>query len=536
LLAVAGFPVQLSAQAAPATQPAAAPAATPAAPAAQPAAGSGPTAVPAGATDAATSPAAAADTTALRAPEDFKIEGVEPEAGGLTADATSQRAIAASSDLMQRRAELEQANAKIRQTTIQFFPQLVVRGSYTRLSPVAVEFGQGALVGAQNAGRLEVGACPGGMGQCVLDSAGQPVGAASFEIENLEDNYAVGASLTIPLSDYILRLSDAATSAQASRRAARYSLAAERARVDTDARVLYYNWLRAHGQVYVAQKALERTRARLQDAQAAFSVGSLTQADVMRIEALVANGQLALEQAESLRQLTRAQLAIIMSDMGPADYHVGEAVPPSAVDAPAEGSAHPLIAEAWGKRYELKALDSTIEALENGQSAARAGGYPRIDAVGDATYANPNQRYFPPKQDWNATWSVGVVASWNVGETFLSGARGDELAAQTENLRGQRVRLEALIASQVVSAVLDLRTAQAALQTSEITVRATEEAYRVTADRFRVGRATTTDMVTAETDLLGAKQTQINARIDSAIAGLRLQQALGRSAGTHAAR
>jgi outer membrane protein TolC len=53
----------------------------------------------------------------------------------------------------------------------------------------------------------------------------------------------------------------------------------------------------------------------------------------------------------------------------------------------------------------------------------------------------------------------------------------------------------------------------------------------VTADRFRVGRATTTDMVTAETDLLGAKQTQINARIDNAIATLRLQNALGRNQG-----
>jgi outer membrane protein TolC len=218
-----------------------------------------------------------------------------------------------------------------------------------------------------------------------------------------------------------------------------------------------------------------------------------------------------------------------MSDMGPADYRIGEAVPAASPELPATGSAHPLIAEAWSKRLELKALDATIVALQNGEDATRSGAWPRIDAVGDATYANPNPRYFPPRQEWNATWSVGVQATWNVGQTFLSGARGDELGAQTENVRSQRERMEAVIASQVVSAVLDLRTAQAALQTSETTVRAAEEAYRVTSDRFRVGRATTTDMVTAETDLLGAKQSRINALIDSAIAGLRLQHALGRS-------
>ena len=481
------------------------------------------TAVPAGTADPAAEPK-------LATADELTIEGVEPVAGGLTAAETARRAIAASSDLRQKRAELASADARIRQTTIEFFPQLVLRGSYTRLSPVAAEFGNGALVGAQNAGRLSVGPCPNGGGQCVLDSADQPVGAASFEIENLEDNFAVGASLTVPLSDYVLRLSDAATSAEKSREAARFAMVAEQARVETDARVLYYNWLRAHGQVFVASKALDRSKARLGDAQAAFAVGSLTQADVMRIEALVANGALALTQAESLRQLTRAQLAIVMSDQGAADYKVGEAVPAPVPALPQTGSqgAHALIAEANGKRYELKALDASLVALENGESATRAGSWPRVDAVGDATYANPNPRYFPPRQDWHATWSIGVQATWNVGQTFLSDARGDELAAQTENVRGQRVRMEAVIASQVVSAALDLQTAQAALQTSETTVRAAEEAYRVTSDRFRVGRATTTDMVTAETDLLGAKQTQINARIDSAIAGLRMQHALGR--------
>ena len=507
------------AQSAPAVQTPAAPAAEAQAP---PAAGQAPTAVPAG--------AAASAEPALATADELTIEGVEPVQGGLTAAQTAQRAIAASSDLRQKRAELSSANAKIAQTTIEFFPQLVVRGSYTRLSPVAAEFGNGALVGAQNPGRLSVGPCPMGGGQCVLDSMDQAVGAASFEIENLQDNFSVGASLTIPLSDYVLRLSDAATSAEKSRDAARFALSAEHARVETDARVLYYNWLRAHGQVYVANKALDRSKARLGDAQAAFAVGSLTQADVMRIEALVANSTLALTQAEALRQLTRAQLAIVMSDQGAAEYRIGEAVPAAAPALPVSGSegAHALIAEAFGKRHELKALDATLVALENGESAIRSGSWPRLDAVGDATYANPNPRYFPPRQDWQATWSVGLQATWNVGQTFLNDARGDELAAQTENVRGQRVRMEAVIASQVVSAALDLQTAQIALQTSETTVRAAEEAYRVTSDRFRVGRATTTDMVTAETDLLGAKQTSINARIDSAIAGLRLQHALGR--------
>jgi outer membrane protein TolC len=432
----------------------------------------------------------------------------------------------------QRRAEIAAAQARIRQTTIQFFPRLGLRASYTRLSEVEPPlFGApGAQVTARNPGPLSVGPCPMGGETCVLDGGGETVRAIPFEfgIDYPVNNYALSANLSIPISDYILRLSDAAASASASEEAAHHAHEAERRKVQADARVLYYNWLRAHAQVFIAQNAVQRTKARLGDARAAFEVGRLSNADVLRIEALAANAELTVQQAMALRALTGAQLAIIMDDEDGGEYAVGQRVPevPPMPDID-RAQAQRAIAAALQNRLELKAVDAAQRALRRGEEAASAGAWPRLDAVGDVTYANPNPRIFPPDEVFTATWSVGVVASLNLDEPFMSAARADELAAQAESNRGQRRAIEAAIINEVVSSQLDLVKAQAAMRASEVSVRAYEEAYRVATELFRVGRGTTTDLIDAESELLAAKLGITNARIDLVIAAERLDYAIG---------
>lgn len=541
VLTCLSIPAAVAAQAAPAATPAGpapepapaapAPAApAPAAPVQQPAPGTAPAPTP---TD--TAAAAPAQEVAPRSAEELTIEGLEVQPGGLTAEETARRALAASTDVAQKRAEIEQADQRIRQTTIQFFPQLTLRAGYTRTSPVNIAFGGGgASVVAQLAGVLHVGDCPGDpMNTCLLDKSGKPVqavaGAQVFKFP--ENNWLMSAGLTVPLSDYVLRLAHASDAAKADQKAAHYAERAEELRVQTDARALYFNWVRANGQVFIARKALERNNARLEDAKVAFQVGTLTKADLLRLEALVANSQQGVVQADSFTRLAAAQLAIIMHDEKSEQYRIGESAHPTAAVTDLDPTAmRKVVYEAWQRRLELRALESSQKSVELGEKAVRAGSWPRLDGTADATYANPNPRYFPPANVWNGSWSAGVVASWNITDAFLNDARADELAAQGEKLRAQYVGLQAAIANEVVSAQLDTGKAKTALDTSEVALRAAEEAYRVTTDLFRVGRATTTDLIDAETELLSAKLANTNARIDLTIAGLRLTHATGQDA------
>jgi len=498
----AGAPAAQPAQPVPTSQPAQT---SQPAPAAQ--------AVPAAASPASTAPQAAVAASPAAADD---IEGLTVQPGGLTVEGATQRALAVSSSMGEKLAELEAANARITQTTVQFVPKLGVRASAMVLSPVSNAFGSGALLGARNAGQVRVGNCADGTAGCVVDSMGNPVGAAAMDIQQLSHSYTLSASLTVPLSDYLLRLSDAADGAESSRKAARYALAAAERSVIVDTRVLYYNWLRAHAQVFLANKAVERTRARLADARAAADVGRL------------ANAEAAAAQAEALRRTIGAQLAILMRDPKGGDYTVGSAVPADTGVASDPAGDRAWVAEALQARLELKAIDAATDALDHGRDAAASGVWPRLDAVGDVTYANPNPRFFPPQDEFNATWSVGIVASYSLDAPFGANAQRDELAANAAANRARRSGIEGAIVNEVVTAHLDGVRARSALIAAQTSVRAAEESYRVVTDRFQVGRATTSDVVDAESDLLAAKLAITNARIDLTIAAIRLDYALGR--------
>jgi outer membrane protein len=272
---------------------------------------------------------------------------------------------------------------------------------------------------------------------------------------------------------------------------------------------------------------VEQTRARLEDAKATFTVGAISKAELLRIQALVANTELVLTRSESMVALTNGQLAIVMEDWHP-NYHVGEGIPlPSTIPEETEPLDR-LIAAAQTRRLEVQAMDATVRAYRRGGDATRAGALPRLDATGDLTAGNPNQRYFPAQQVWHTTWSVGLLASWTVGDTFLNSAAARELEQNAIAAEAQRVEVKAGIALECLSSYLDLARARAGLVQQRTALDAAEEAYRVTTDLFRAGRATGTDLIAAESGLLDAKLGEVNARIDLTLASIALRHATGR--------
>src|SRR5262249_10958815 len=371
------------------------------------------------------------------------VEGLEPEPGGLTADETARRALAASTTVKEKRAQLAAANEKINETTFQFFPRLTLTASYTRTSPINASFGS-LLAAAGAAKTLSVGPCPSGTGQCLLNEAGQQVNLTNqpFAFNFPENNYLLSARLSIPISDYVLRVADAAAASSSSRDAAKFAIEAEKAKVASDARALYFNWLRARAQAAVAKNAVERTRARLEDARATFAAGQISKADLLRLEAQVANTELVATRANSMVSLTTGQLAIIMEDWNPA-YRVGQGIP-TPTDVPeVHSDVTALVREAQANRLEVHAVDETTKALNKGASATRASTLPRVDAIGDYTYANPNQRYFPLEPVWHGSWSAAVQATWTFGDALLNAAAARELEANAKATQAQRKALRA---------------------------------------------------------------------------------------------
>ncbi len=462
-------------------------------------------------------------------------KGLTPVAGGLTSNIVAERTVAASPSLQIKQVQIERAAARVDQTIVSFLPTIGVKGSYTRLSKAAINFGGGAGVGAANgpaAGQdfapVTVGPCPGGVGTCVLDPGGSPVGVTPpLKIEIPLNSYSLQANLALPISDYILSLAPAKKGTLAARESATLARDAERVKVETDARLAYYNWLRSVSALIVIEDALQRTEARLTDVQNLFDAGAATRSDVLRVDALVSAQQSAINDARAFRQIAEQSLAILMNEPV-RDYAVGEdmlAPPPSLGSLP---KLDDLIGEAHSSRLELRSLERAIDGTEQGIRATRAQYYPRLDGFAEATYANPNQRFFPLSQVWRASWSVGVQLSYTINQTLRTKAVVREQKADKRELILQAELMRRGIAMEVTQAYHDRVRAIAAIELSTRGLASAAEAYRVASENYKAGAATTNEIIDAEGDQVRAGLQAVTSRIDLHVATTRLLYATGR--------
>jgi outer membrane protein TolC len=439
--------------------------------------------------------------------------------GGLTADEAARRASATSVDARVKARAAEAAEARQSGAEAGYWPRLTGVARYTRLSP---------LPPAELADpRVAIVGRIGGPGPVTAADALQ---AFTFPALIVPVNqYLTQASLTVPISDYVLRVSRSLAAASHSARAARIEEQAARLATAADARVGYYQWIRAQAQTLIATRALEQATNHQGDARHLFEGGLATRADILRADAQVKAAELVVVRAQNLAALAEERLRILMHDPGKDPYRIGEDI----LTAPTSDGGEPLASlfeEALANRLELRALGENTGAARALREAARAGEWPRFELFGDAVYANPNPRVFPAQEKFDRTWDVGAQLVWT--PTDIPGARasGQERAAQENELRAQREALIDGLRLEVTEAWQAGREAAATVEKAAQELGAAEEGYRVRRDLFQHGRASLVELNDAQTELTHARLAVANAHVDARIARVRLAHAVGRDA------
>jgi len=447
------------------------------------------------------------------------LSALKAGAGGLTAEQVARRAAESSVDARVKQRVVDAAEARRQEAEAGYLPRLTGTARYSRLSPVApIEF------------------APPGVSFVVKGTPG-PIGALSDlsafpfpPIPTPVNQYAFQASLTVPLSDYVFRVSRAIAAATHSARAARVDEQAARLRVAAEARVVYYQWIRARGQSLVAAQALEQARAHLHDAQQMLAAGVVSRADTLRAESQVKSIELLQTRTLNLVELTEEQLRIVMHDEGAHHFDIGEDVTAALPPRPGDANLVRLQDEAFDHRLELRALDETAGSVREMGQVARAAQYPRLDLAGNALYANPNQRIFPLRDQFDSTWDASVQLSWTPTDIPGSRASSAVYAAQEAQIIAQRQALLDGLRLEVTQAYQLQREAEVALATSLQGSLAAEESARVRRDLFRNGKATLVEVNDAEGELTRSRMEVVNAHIDARIARVRLDHAVGRDA------
>jgi outer membrane protein TolC len=469
-----------------------------------------PPATPPGGADAA--PPAQTEPAAARF--EASLADVLNRPGGITEELVAARAAATSFDVRARHQEVLAAGAALDQALWGYIPRLTLSARYARLSDLTPpSFGNLVAAPAAPTGPLP---------------AGTPLQNVPFTIPIPLNNASFQASLDVPLSDYLFRLSQSYAAATRSRRAAELTERAAQARAGFDARVAYWNLVRARLSTVVAEQALAQSHEHLTDVRNMARAGAVSVADVVRVESQVASAELLALRAQDLVAVTADQVRTATHAPDDAALDIGEDVRAEIAPLTGQNNFAALFDEAIGRRPEILALSETLGALRAQVEVSRAAGYPHFNAFADVLSALPNPRVFPPTEVFTTTWDVGVSLSWSPNDlgTALAGTRGaNARAAQAE---AQRAALRDQLRSEVMQAFLAVREAEAAIRTSDSGLAAAEESYRVRRVLFRNGRATSVELTDAETDLTRARLDAFNARVDLRIARVRLNHATGR--------
>jgi len=433
------------------------------------------------------------------------------KAGGLTAEQVASRARATSFSSEQKRHEVEAAAAQLDKALYDFFPRLSVSGSYARLSKVD-SAPLGNIVFAPDAGPV---------------TNPQALVAAPLSFQSLRNSTSFSATLGVPLTDYVFRLFQAHGAAKAQLQSSQASLEATRRKVAYDARALYYDWVRAELNAAVAQQNLELSLENLSRVKALEAADSASQADVSRVEATAASSELVLEQAKNLALLQRERVGIAMHRNDAHSFEIGEdfaAAPPA---RPELDDLPTLTRTALRERPELRALVFTTVGYEKQADAARSVAYPRLDASATGTYANPNQRYFPQKDEFNSSWQVGLQLSYAPNDTLSGVAQANAASAKARASAAQHADLADAVRTEVIDAVLAHRNAVVSLSTSARRLSAAETSYRARREQFLADKATTVELTEAQTELFNAKLEAVQAQVNVRSARARLAYVTG---------
>jgi len=414
-------------------------------------------------------------------------------AQAMSEDEIARAAVQCSATVQAAEAQVRAAHAERTAARWGLSPDLALSARYTRLSSVPASFRS-----------LSV-AVPG--------VPSSPSDVVVFP--QLLDQFAGRVTLTLPITDLVLRAWRVSEAADARHDARRWERAAALAQVEFESRTAWHEWRRARSAAGAVRAAVESLDAQQRSAADRVGQGTLarTQLQVIEVERSAMRRQAMTAEGNSAVALRRVQrLACSESD----------ALVPGAASADA---AAVVRAE---RRPEVRALEADRRALDAQSRAATAAAFPSLAVVANADLAAPNPRAFAQTQlQWLATWDVSVQLSWSLPGAMAALANGRSAEAARDAAAARRVELERAIAEERDNAVTWVRVAE---QRRDEARSALENATSLETARraeFAVGSATALDVVVTANQRLRAALELQDADVELDLGRLRQRYAAG---------
>jgi outer membrane protein TolC len=393
------------------------------------------------------------------------------------------------------------ADARLREMKGQYLPSLSLQGGYSRLSDVAAS----SITTDVSLG-------------------GPPMPATITFPPSLDNSTSVRIALQQPLFTG-KRIAGSIRQAEALRDSRRGDLSRSRLDLRYSITEAYWGLVRAKTQREAIDQSVAQAESHLADAGRLLDQGAATHNDVLQAQMRLEDAKIELASTESVRDIARVRLALLIGMPWDAALDVPDT--PSQSVEPARESVADLVARALAKRPEIQSARSQVSAQEAALDVARAGLFPNVFITGDYTLANPNLRVFPQADQFIGTWSIGILASIDVGRYPQVLAQEEQAQSKLTQAQESSRQLADAVTTDVIRAYLTLREAAGRLASLHQETAQVEENDRVTQERYRQGIALSSESLDAQTLVVNARLREDGALFDCLVAKAALARAVG---------
>lgn len=286
-----------------------------------------------------------------------------------------------------------------------------------------------------------------------------------------------------------------------------YQLQLKKQKQDIAVKIIadYVTVLKLQQVVKINEATLADSRAQLERIKIFVEVGRRTMSDVYQQDVVVAQNELAVEQAKNNVNKSLSDLAYNSNLPLDRNYAVNEnefntEIPYSTLEAYViqNQNTDNLVAAAYRNRYDLKTTEQNLDILQTNIEIARGNQYfPVLSGFGSYSLSGnkidkiSNQRVF----------TIGLSLSYPIFQGFqLDNQR--QLAQINYRSAQEDIKLvKNQIALQIKKAVLDLRSLLKQIEITDRNLKNAEQNKLLAEESYRVGLGTVLDVNTASTNL-----------------------------------
>jgi outer membrane protein len=292
----------------------------------------------------------------------------------------------------------------------------------------------------------------------------------------------------------------------------------------------YLNVLRNTQLMKVNEENLKRDNKQLERIQESNRVGASAPADVYRQQSQVAVDELALIQAQSTLDKSRADLAAFIGLDATADYEIADSsislqISKEELDSTAlkYSTIGELSKRALAARPDYLSASEQLAASESGVSAARAGYFPSVSAF--AGYGFYHNELTGLTQYKNMNWGISI--RWNIFDAFQTNQSLQGAVATQRNAEISLAQTAITVNVDVKKAMLDLDAARKQYEVSLTGLHSATEDQKISQERYNLGAGTLLDLLVASANLVNAQANQVNAVYNYVISKRNVEYVLG---------